>query len=851
MLIFKRIISSLLLMPFLMGTAMPAALASQMPWMPQPGAMVISSPVYMPAMIKGLKIHQDNPLLFDFIIDTGNSGLSVGDSRNNPEAGDEKLRNESRKLIKYFLAALTIKEDNLWVNLSPYEKDRMIPEDLGKTELGRDMLAQDYVLKQLTASMIYPEKDLGKAFWGRVYAQALERYGTSDIPIDTFNKVWIVADKARVLEHEDTAYVVGGHLKVMLESDYKAAQEAVVVSEKEVGARAGDGPGAGYYDRESQELAKNVVRDIIVPEIEKEVNDGRNFAPLRQMFFSMILASWYKQALKEALLNQVYTNKGKTGGVQSDDPAIKEQIYNQYLEAYKKGVFNYIKEESDGELQELPANTSRASDAALDAVIVRKYFSGGTDFAMLRTGLERTRDVAEGAGLFSGQIVQETVRIQSLDNGMGVDKLPAMDSVLQQYPQDPYLMEVRVRFLEIVKNSSRGNMVSFHNAFHLNELFYFVDAYLKEAPMSEHGARLIREAVFRHDEGYYLLKTEEGTPNYISAGHEDVAIANVKQEKPNLEGSLLAFLISHTKVVFDKDFNAQIGMPQLPAIDEVMVREAAVYEDISRVLSQEALEISDATRTFLDEQFSGQWSVSDLGLIREMMVGARIMATADIYGHGDNMVALIPGLWQEFYLEANRALKPTMLEQITGTIDLFIESGIFYKNRLRHIIGDGKILQIPLMVQESRDKNLQRIDMEMRQPLMRMADQIKAGGDFDVEERRSVFKYIDSLTLSYPGAERFPLTDTISQMKVEVDTFLDNVKPDPAMKSNEQEKMTPGGIDFNAARLGLDIVRDGRRMEMKIDPALMADFQRGDFSGVVPVILQMVPIHNPLPVAIK
>jgi len=44
------------------------------------------------------------------------------------------------------------------VTQSAYEKDRIIPEQLGQTVMGRDMLAQDYILKQLTASLIYPEK---------------------------------------------------------------------------------------------------------------------------------------------------------------------------------------------------------------------------------------------------------------------------------------------------------------------------------------------------------------------------------------------------------------------------------------------------------------------------------------------------------------------------------------------------------------------------------------------------------------------------------------------------------------------------------------------------------------------
>jgi hypothetical protein len=72
------------------------------------------------------------------------------------------------------------------VNLSPYESDRIIPEGFGFTEMGRDLLAQDYMLKQLVASLIYPEQDLGQEFWQRVYDRAAKEYGTTNIPINTF-----------------------------------------------------------------------------------------------------------------------------------------------------------------------------------------------------------------------------------------------------------------------------------------------------------------------------------------------------------------------------------------------------------------------------------------------------------------------------------------------------------------------------------------------------------------------------------------------------------------------------------------------------------------------------------------
>ncbi|MBF0479306.1 MAG: hypothetical protein HQL26_07460 [Candidatus Omnitrophica bacterium] len=242
---------------------------------------------------------------------------------------------------------------------------------MGKTELGRDMLAQDYIFKQLTASLMYPEKELGKKFWERVYSKIYAssplrgegRVRGFDIPTDTFNKVWIVADKAKVLERNNAAYVVGAHLKVLLEQDYLAAQENRKEKIEDRQATKNKTTASIASDLSSPVYPlTSIIKEIIIPEIEKEVNQGEHFAQLRQMFYSMILATWYKLALKDALLNQVYSNKGKTSGVLSNDPAVKEKIYNQYLQSFKKGTFDYIKEEYDASSQQ---------------IVPRKYFSGG------------------------------------------------------------------------------------------------------------------------------------------------------------------------------------------------------------------------------------------------------------------------------------------------------------------------------------------------------------------------------------------------------------------------------------------------------------------------------------------
>jgi hypothetical protein len=312
--------------------------------LPKPGTMVSISPAFAPPVLKGIKVHPDNPFRFEFILDRGDSRL-----------GNEQLRQESTKLIKYFLASLTIPEKDLWVNLSPYEKDRIVPESFGRTEMGRDLLAEDYMLKQITASLIYPEGEIGKKFWQRIYAQAAKRFGTTNIPVNTFNKVWIVPEKAVIYENAKagTAYVVESKLKVMLEQDYLSLQKHEGIQSKQARIKG------------TNQLGSQVVREIVIPELAKEVNEDKNFSQLRQVYNSLILATWYKKKIKDSILELVYTDKNKIAGVNSNDPQEKQKIYERYLQAFKKGAYNYIKEEIDPLTQQ---------------TIPRKYFSGGETF---------------------------------------------------------------------------------------------------------------------------------------------------------------------------------------------------------------------------------------------------------------------------------------------------------------------------------------------------------------------------------------------------------------------------------------------------------------------------------------
>ena len=324
--------------------------------LPPVGTMVPLSDPYAPVLIKGVKVFPEEPFRFDFMVDAGEGKVD-----------DEELRVESSRLIKYFLASLTVPEEDLWVNLSPHEANRVIPEKFGVTEMGRDLLAQDYLLKQITASLMYPEQELGEEFWSRVRERAYAEYGVTDIPVSTFNKVWIVPAESVVYENTETntAFVVEARLKVMLEEDYLAMANG---EEQRAKSLELNNQNAGSHVFNSQPYAHTteLIREIFIPEIEREVNAGANFVQLRQIYHALILATWYKRNLAESILGQVYVGQNKVDGVDIKDKQAKQKIYDQYLESFKVGVYDYIKEDYD---------------PAIQMIVPRQYFSGGFEFS--------------------------------------------------------------------------------------------------------------------------------------------------------------------------------------------------------------------------------------------------------------------------------------------------------------------------------------------------------------------------------------------------------------------------------------------------------------------------------------
>jgi hypothetical protein len=272
-----------------------------------------------------LRFDPDNPLTLEFLFDL--------QGRDNIDKAD------SDRLIRYFLAGLTIPEDKLWVNLSPLDKDRVIPDVLNSTDLGNDLVRQDYMLKQLGCALSYPETRLGEEYWTAIRKAMVKQTG-NELATDAFSKLWIVPESAAVYEQGNVVLITGAKLKTMLEQDYRLMNN--------MGA-----------DPDTNNVVTGIARDKILPVVDKDVNISKSFGRLRQIYYSLILAQWFKEKLKESFYKE-YIDKEKISGVNGADPTAREKMFRRYVESFQNGVYNYTRTEFENY-----------------ETIHRQYYSGG------------------------------------------------------------------------------------------------------------------------------------------------------------------------------------------------------------------------------------------------------------------------------------------------------------------------------------------------------------------------------------------------------------------------------------------------------------------------------------------
>ncbi|MFH1199145.1 MAG: 50S ribosomal protein L11 methyltransferase, partial [Candidatus Omnitrophota bacterium] len=286
---------------------------------------------------------------------------------------DTELEAATKNLLNYFFIGLTLPNDSFWVNLRPDSPDNIIDDALAKTDVGKILLEADVQLKKDTAKFTSPDTPEGKVYWSKLYKKAGELFGSENITIPTLTRPWIVPGEIIIYESKGSAYVYKASLKVMLEEDY--LRDASSSRRLNV-----DYSVDNFKDERLKQLNKystELIKESIIPKLTKEINTSKRYAALRQVYYSLILAQWFKTRfnvgapLVGAINDRAGTRPAPTNMINLIDSKnltnltsktawSKDTYFQEYQKSFKDGEYNY---------QE-PVYTMQGKN-------IRSYFSGG------------------------------------------------------------------------------------------------------------------------------------------------------------------------------------------------------------------------------------------------------------------------------------------------------------------------------------------------------------------------------------------------------------------------------------------------------------------------------------------
>jgi len=272
----------------------------------------------------------------------------------------QEITDATKKLMEYFRIGLALPNSMFWVNLRPDAPQEIIDPYLEKTDLGKVLLETDLQLKKDLAKFSDPNTAEGKQYWDKLYAKAEQLYGSGDIEIPTVTRPWIVPGEIIIGESANSAYIYKATLNVMLEQDY--LKDSVQFSFDD------------ERSREMNEYSSQLVRELIIPKLTRHVNASKQYASLRQVYYSLILAQWFKA--RNAGKEGVYARQINTrdlSGLTSQKAWSKDACFKAYQRSFTQGEYN--REENV---------------FSYNGMAVRRYFSGGAALTNIIPSFTRT-----------------------------------------------------------------------------------------------------------------------------------------------------------------------------------------------------------------------------------------------------------------------------------------------------------------------------------------------------------------------------------------------------------------------------------------------------------------------------
>jgi hypothetical protein len=278
--------------------------------------------------------------------------------------GITDLQSGEESSLVHFLVGLSLPNDVFWVNLNPWEPERIIDTHLAYTDAGKIMLEADFQMKKDFCKYENPcESDTGAEYWGlldkkknELVKNCMDKYpgeieSVDNVFFSAATRLWIVPDRITAYGDDEELYIVDAVLDIYSEPVYEHSTFSIEDQSGSVSQSCKEYLGEaakeyGYYAKELEE-------EMILPLVVTEVNTGAQYEGLRQVYVSLALAQWYKSQYGSGHnLFSDFIDSYTIENLESRVSWSPQEIWDEYVISYKKGEYycekiyeeeNYIK----------------------------------------------------------------------------------------------------------------------------------------------------------------------------------------------------------------------------------------------------------------------------------------------------------------------------------------------------------------------------------------------------------------------------------------------------------------------------------------------------------------------------
>lgn len=253
-----------------------------------------------------------------------------------------------------FMTGLGISDDKFWVNLLPWEPDRIIDEKLSESDVGRIMLEADLQMKRDLVNYLNPcVSENAKALYNLLKNKedtlvqlCMDKFpgeikNVNNVKFRPITRYCIIPDKIFVYSNRTQIYIINSSLSIRSEPivDHTSFdvnnQDSKTLSKgclEELNKSA----------KEYGEYKKDMIEQMILPFVIADVNYDDKYNNLREIYVALALAQWYKSTIDPSrdMFQNIYT---------SDFAAAKSlnhwspyEIWEEYIYSFENGEYKCL-----------------------------------------------------------------------------------------------------------------------------------------------------------------------------------------------------------------------------------------------------------------------------------------------------------------------------------------------------------------------------------------------------------------------------------------------------------------------------------------------------------------------------